>query len=259
MAKLQPIVGILGGMGPEATVELMRRVVTITPASDDQDHIRMLVDHNPKVLSRIQALIDGSGDSPAPVLVDMAQRLERAGATLLAMPCNTAHAFAGSIAASVDIPLLDMIGLTTTRISRMVLRHRRVGMLASSAIGSLGLYDKALAELGIATIDPDRQQAVMGIIKAVKRGDTGTAQRRELRALAEELIADRADVLLLACTELSVIADGLDDDLAVINSLDVLVEAIVAAGLSVGVSSAPAVSDRKRRSGRRGQSRAVSP
>ena len=91
--KQGKIVGILGGMGPEATVELMRRVIELTPANDDCDHIRMLVDNNPKVPSRIKALLEGNKESPLPVLIDMALGLEKSGADFLVMPCHTAHAY----------------------------------------------------------------------------------------------------------------------------------------------------------------------
>src|ERR1700723_4357749 len=85
------IVGIIGGMGPEATVDLMRRVIAATPARDDADHIHLLVDNNPKVPSRIAALIDGTGCDPAPALCEMAKGLEAQGADFLVIPCNTAH------------------------------------------------------------------------------------------------------------------------------------------------------------------------
>ena len=223
------VVGVLGGMGPEATVELMRRVIALTPAEEDQDHIRMIVEHNPKVPSRIKALIDKTGESPAPVLIEMAKRLETAGANVLAMPCNTAHAYADQIRATTSIPLLDMIGLTASRLSRMLLKYRRVGLLASTAVRSLGLYEHALDPLGITVAYPRDQAQVMRLIKAVKRGETGADQRRELLAIAEEL--QDADVLIIACTELSVLADGLDSAKAVLDSLDVLVEEVVAWGL----------------------------
>lgn len=225
------IVGVLGGMGPEATVELMRRVIQVTPARDDQDHIRMIVEHNPKVPSRIKALIDKTGESPAPVLADMAKRLEAAGANVLAMPCNTAHAYAGDIRAAVQAPLLDMIALTAERISRMALKNRRVGMLASTAVRTLGLYERALEVYGIATVYPGNQDEVMRTIKAVKRGETGPDQRQALALAAEELQSKDADVLLIACTELSVLADRPDDKPNVLDALDVLVEEIVACGL----------------------------
>ncbi len=230
MSLAQPaVVGVLGGMGPQATVELMRRVIAMTPAEDDQDHIRMIVEHNPKVPSRIKALIDKTGENPAPVLIEMAKRLETAGANVLAMPCNTAHAYADQIRAATSIPLLDMIGLTAGRLSHMLLMHRRVGLLASTAVKSLGLYERALDPLGITVTYPRDQTEVMRLIKAVKRGETGADQRRELHALAEEL--QDADVLIIACTELSVLADGLGGTKPVLDALDVLVEEVVAWGL----------------------------
>ncbi len=84
-------VGILGGMGPEATVLLMQKVIAAVPARDDSDHVPLIVDQNSQVPSRIRRLIEGVGEDPAPVLAAMARRLEAAGAEALAMPCNTAH------------------------------------------------------------------------------------------------------------------------------------------------------------------------
>ena len=122
-----------------------------------------------------------------------------------------------------------MIGLTASRLSRMLLKHRRVGLLASTAVKSLGLYEHAFDPLGITVAYPRDQAQVMCLIKAVKRGETGADQRRELLAIAEEL--QDAEVLIIACTELSVLADGLDSAKAVLDSLDVLVEEVVAWGL----------------------------
>ncbi|MBD3766209.1 MAG: aspartate/glutamate racemase family protein, partial [Rhodobacterales bacterium] len=108
-------VGILGGMGPEATVLLMQKVIAAVPARDDADHVPLLVDQNPQVPSRIRHLIDGTGESPAPALVAMARRLTAAGAQALAMPCNTAHHYAPAIRAAVDLPFLDMVALSADR------------------------------------------------------------------------------------------------------------------------------------------------
>ncbi len=91
----EKIVGIIGGLGPEATVDLMRRVIQATPASDDQDHIRMIVDCNPKVPSRMKAILEGTGEDPAPYLVIMAKDLAAWGADFLAIACNTAHLYLG--------------------------------------------------------------------------------------------------------------------------------------------------------------------
>lgn len=231
MAATDPVIGILGGMGPEATVDLMRRVIARTPARGDDDHIRMLVDNNPKVPSRIAALIDRTGADPGQELARMAKGLQAGGATALAIACNTAHAFAPQIVAAVDIPLLDMIELAAAAIAEAQPRPRRVGVLASSAALKVGLYAKALGEKGIETCAPQRQAALMEIIHAVKTGDTGAAQRSAFNAIAGELVAEGADCLLIACTELSLLAEGLSQPVPVIDALDVLVTKIVAVGL----------------------------
>ena len=223
-----PVIGVLGGMGPEATIDLMRRVMAATPAKDDADHIHLLVDQNPKVPSRIQALIERTGPSPTDELVRMARNLEAAGATVLAIACNTAHAYAGEIAGSVSIPLLDMVALTAEEIAVRPLKHRRVGMLASTAVLQLGLYERAFEASGIETRypRPDEQEQVLGLIKAVKAGRTAELHS-DFNGLARRLLSENTDLLVVACTELSLLVDGLDADISMVDSLDVLVTAIV--------------------------------
>lgn len=222
-----PVVGVLGGMGPAATIDLMRRVMAATPARDDVDHIHLLVDQNPKVPSRIDALINRTGPSPLDELVRMAKGLEAAGATMLAIACNTAHGYAGEIAAAVRIPLLDMVALTAAAIACRPLRHRRVGMLASTAVLRLGLYERAFEAFGIETIYPERQAGILDIIKAVKGEGASARLRERFNEIACKLAEGEVDLLVIACTELSMLADGLDADLARLDALDVLVSAIV--------------------------------
>jgi aspartate racemase len=229
----RPIIGILGGMGPEATVDLMRRVIAATSAHDDSDHVHLIVDSNPQVPSRIAALIDGTGQSPAPELVRMARRLEAAGADYLAIACNTAHAYAAEIRGAVAAPIIDMIDLTVREIAGLVMTHRRVGILASTAVLKLGLYTKAFAPHDISLIAPDRQADLMEIVKAVKRGDTGRRNGDQFAKIAGELLDKPIDLLLIACTELSVLSGYLDPNATCIDALDVLTNAIVARGLSL--------------------------
>jgi aspartate racemase len=217
------VVGIIGGMGPEATVDLMRRVIAKTPAQDDQDHVHLIVESNPKIPSRIAHLIEGTGADPTPELVRIAQNLERAGAQALAMPCNTAHAYRDAIRHAVGIPLLDMVARSVEHIATL---HpgARVGVLASSAVFKIGLYAKAMTAAGLASLMPLRQTEVMGLIKAVKRGETGEEVQRLLAELALDL-ANRTDVLLIACSELSVISGAIT--VPYVDSLDVLAADII--------------------------------
>jgi aspartate racemase len=218
------VVGIIGGMGPEATVDLMRRIIAKTPAQDDQDHIHVIVESNPKIPSRIAHLIDKTGADPTPELIRIARNLERAGAEALAMPCNTAHAYAAAIRAAVGIPLLDMVALTVEHIIALRGIAARVGLLASTAVLSTELYASALSPHGIATVLPGNQDQVMALIKAVKRGDTGLQSQTALGRIALEL-ANQADVVLIACSELSVIASGIN--VPFVDSQDVLAQAVV--------------------------------
>src|ERR1700760_783522 len=113
----EKVIGVIGGMGPEATVDFLHRLVARTPARDDADHLHVLVDNNPKIPSRIAALIDGTGEDPAPVLCAMAKGLEAQGADFLVMPCNTAHYYLPAIAGSVAIPMLDMVALSVRKLA----------------------------------------------------------------------------------------------------------------------------------------------
>jgi aspartate racemase len=217
------VVGIIGGMGPEATLDLMRRVLAKTPARDDQDHIHMIVESNPKIPSRIAHLIEGTGADPTPELIRIAVNLQRAGAEALAIPCNTAHAYAHSIRRAVSIPLLDMVQLTVDEIASSP-RTARVGLLASSAVLATELYAKAFSAHGIAVVHPPGQEQVMSLIKAVKRGETGLPSQAELARIARDL-ANHADMLLIGCSELSVISAGMT--VPFVDSLDVQARAIV--------------------------------
>jgi aspartate racemase len=237
------VVGILGGMGPEATVDLMRRVIAVTPARDDVDHVHLLVDNNPKVPSRIAALIDGTGPDPAPAIIEMAKRLEVGGADVLAIACNTAHAYVDQVRSATSIPLLDMVDLTTRRLSQMTLKHGRVGILASSAVVRLGLYHRGLSRHGVSLITPTNQDGLMDIIRAVKRGDNGPRNREHFASIAHDLMRESVDMLLIACTELSVLADSLDQGFPALDALEILARQIVAFGLGAdeadNLSAAP--------------------
>jgi len=221
-----PVVGIIGGMGPEATIDFMRRIVARTPARDDEDHIHLIVESNPKIPSRIAHLIELTGEDPSPQLAHIARNLEVAGATVLAMPCNTAHNYVRAIEGAVSIPLLDMVRLTARRMADLW-PGSRVGLLASTAVHNTSLYAGALAPYGMETVVPRGQQDLMSLIRAVKRGDSGVSRRGEFRRIAEDLAAD-CDALLIACTELSVVATDLRVNAPLLDSMDVLTDAVVA-------------------------------
>ncbi len=220
-------IGILGGMGPEATVLLMARVIAKTAAADDSDHVPMIVDNNTQIPSRIKAIIDGNGADPGPVIATMARQLEMSGCEALAMPCNTAHHFVPVIEDAVSIPLLDMVKLSAMRIGDMELPGRSVGILASPAIRMTGIFDKAFSSLDIKTLYPADQQRMLDTIRSLKIDSNDIAGRQFLAKSAQELIENGADILLIACSELSIIADAIPADYPRLDTIDVLAEAII--------------------------------
>jgi aspartate racemase len=220
-------VGILGGMGPEATVLLMQKVIAAVPATDDADHIPLIVDQNPQVPSRIAHLIEGTGADPAPVLVAMARRLEGAGAQALAMPCNTGHHYAEDIRAAVTIPFLDMV-TASARLARERAGHgARVGLLASPAVARVGLFDRALAAEGVEVIHPEDGAALLAAIRSIKARGPDEGARATLRDASAQLLVQGANLQLIACTEFSLIAEAVAPGVRGIDTLDVLVAEIV--------------------------------
>ena len=130
-ASVMRRVGILGGMGPEATILVMQKVLAAVKARDDADHIPLIVDQNPQVPSRIRHLIEGTGEDPGPVLADMARRLVAGGVQALAMPCNTAHHYAPAIRSAVAVPFLDMVEASVAHAATRARPGAQIGVLAS--------------------------------------------------------------------------------------------------------------------------------
>lgn len=222
----RPVVGVLGGMGPEATILLQQRVLATVSAKDDADHLPLLIDMNTQVPSRIANLIERNGPDPSPVLALMAQRLETAGATALAMPCNTAHHYAPQIQAAVSIPFLNMIDLSVAHAADQMGQGAVIGVLASPAVRLAGVFDAALADKGLTAlwpVDADRMLAAIRLIKA--SGVTPEAQSI-LSDAAEELTDQGASLLFIACSEFSLLAPHLSAAVPVIDTIDVLAVAI---------------------------------
>lgn len=219
-------VGILGGMGPQATILLMQKLLDAVPASDDADHIPLIVDQNPQVPSRIRRLIDGVGEDPAPVLADMARRLVAGGAQALAMPCNTAHHYAPAIRAAVAVPFLDMVDLSVAKAAGLAGRGGKVGILASPAVRKIGLFDARLAQAGVTAVYPEDEAALLAAIRQIKASGPDAQAGATLRAASDALLRRGAVVQMIACTEFSLVADSTVEGTTAFDTLDVLVGAI---------------------------------
>jgi len=225
--QAKPKLGIIGGMGPEATVLLMSRIIALTDAKDDCDHIPMLVDNNTQVPSRIKAIIEKTGDDPSNTLITMAEGLKGNGAKMLAMPCNTAHYYASTIQEAVNIPLLNMIDLTAERLSLEGLTNATVGILGSPALALTEVYDNAFSSHGLQAIYPENQQKMLNAIRLIKENSKSADARQLLQNEAQKLILRGSERLVIACSEFSLISDCLPSIYPAIDSIDVLAKAVV--------------------------------
>ncbi|GAA6194383.1 amino acid racemase [Phaeobacter sp. NW0010-22] len=224
--NLRPI-GILGGMGPEATILLQRKLVEAVSAQDDRDHIPLLIDMNTQVPSRIDHLINGKGKDPGPTLAAMARRLQDANAFALAMPCNTAHHYAKAITDAVEIPLLNMVELAADHAAHTIGSGGRVGMLASPAVRYTRLFENALAKRGMSVVWPAGDDPILTAIQKIKRVGPCVEARVALQAASDELVAAGADLQFVACSEFSLITDSVSAEVVAIDTLDLLVRAII--------------------------------
>lgn len=219
------VTGILGGMGPEATILLQQRVLGTVDARDDVDHLPLLIDMNPQVPSRIAHLIEGTGDDPAPALAEMARRLETAGATALAMPCNTAHHYAPAIKAAVAIPFLNMVDLSVAR-AAATLPGGQIGILASPAVRRAAVFDPALKQAGLAALWPEDGDRMLATIRAIKAQGATPQAHQTLNHAISELTQKGAATIFVACSEFSLLAPDLTASVPLIDTVDVLAEAI---------------------------------
>ncbi|MDR2726603.1 MAG: amino acid racemase [Deltaproteobacteria bacterium] len=206
----EQVIGVVGGMGPEATVELLHHIIRLTPASEDSDHIRCVVDSNTKPPAHIKALGENSGLSPVAGMCDTARRLEAWGVDFLVMPCNTAHYCLDELQAAVSIPVLNLLDIAVAAARKRVPGLRRVGLLATTDTVRTGLYADRFARAGVVLLVPDaaRQQQTLDLIAAIKAGRTGSGSCRTLRDLADHLAGQGAQAVVLGCTELGLAADG---------------------------------------------------
>jgi aspartate racemase len=214
-------------MGPAATVDFFAKLLAATPAERDQDHLRILIDNNPRVPDR-NAAIAGRGPSPGPQLAESARGLERTGADVIVIACNTAHAFADEIEAAIGVPLLSMIDATVD--AAMVEKPARVGVLAADGCRRAGLYQKAFAARGVDPLflQDDLQLDFMQLLYRIKAGDVGQATRLRMEQLATGLNARGAEAVVAACTEVPLVLNADALAVPVISSTDALVARVVA-------------------------------
>jgi aspartate racemase len=201
--------GVVGGVGPAATVDFLGKLVKNTPAGKDQDHIKVVVEQNPQIPDRTAHLV-GEGADPTVSLYSTCKRLEAADAALIAIPCNTAHAFVERIQPYLSIPIISMLETTAEHLRGHLAPSAKVGLLATTGTVRSGLYAEAIARVGLDLVVPDaaHQEQVMSAIygpSGVKAGFTTGPCVSQLQAALVHLVDRGAQAIILGCTELPLV------------------------------------------------------
>jgi len=241
-------VGVLGGMGPAATLDFMAKALKAGEGASEQDNLRLIVDCNPKVLDR-NAALGGEGPSPGPALAAMARGLEAAGADFLVMACNAAHAWQGEIEAATALPFVSIIEETCRWLGEREPAGRRIGLMAADAGLKSRLYQDALARAGLAPVTPRPEETArfMDALFAFKTGDLGPGPRAEMRACAKALIEAGAQVILAACTEVPLLVGAGDLTVPFVDATQILALRTVAYARGEPLPIRPPEAERLRR------------
>jgi aspartate racemase len=195
------LLGVLGGMGPLATVDFLRKLIEETPARRDQDHVPVIVYSVPQIPDRPTA-IAGNGESPLPYMLAGIHTLKHAGAQAVAIACNTAHYWYDDLVAQGGLPILHIADAACAALAGLDVR--RVGLLATTGTVAAGFYQSRIALRGIECLvstSNDQQTLVLPAIECVKHGDLAQAHALAMRA-AHHLLDNGAQAIVMGCTEI---------------------------------------------------------
>jgi aspartate racemase len=227
-------IGILGGMGPEATLDCFGKIIKNTPAQRDQDHLRVVIDSNPSVPDRTAAIV-ANGRSPVPVMVEGCQALEKAGADFVIIPCVSAHFFIDEIQRQANLPILSIFDAVAESITRDYPKVKTVGLLGTTGTVKGGLFQKRLAQNNINTVVPQEavQSRIMAAIYDIKNAASSRTRSEitaDLVAATDSLIANQPDgakAIIAGCTEIPLALDQQHLAVPYFDSLTILARAAI--------------------------------
>ncbi len=225
------VIGVLGGMGPEATIAFYSHIVSATPAGRDQDHLRVIIDSNPEIPDRTAAIL-GEGESPVPAMAAGIDALQRAGADFVTIPCVSAHAFIEELKQTVHLPVLSILDVVAEAVQQHPRQIERVALLATTGTVQAGLLQRRFAGAGLEVRLPNSQDQarVQASIYAVKAGAPETVRREitsELRIIVNRLVSAGAEGIVLGCTEIPLVFGQADVAVPVFDSLRWLARAAI--------------------------------
>lgn len=209
-------------MGPAATADFYQKLILATPATRDQDHLRVVMWADPTIPNRQEALL-ANGADPTPWLEEGVERIVRSGAEIVVVPCNTIHAYLPGVLEGKDIEFISIIDTTVEAVCHDG-RTKRVGLLATDGALASDLYQSAFRKVGVEAVLPSdsAQKILMQLVYSVKEGGVGAEERARVRALLTELETRGVSTVVVGCTEISVLLEDLESDMRVIDPSQVL-------------------------------------
>jgi len=227
---MKKILGIIGGVGPLATMFLGEMIVRRTNAVKDQDHLHTIIDNDTTIPDRTAYILDQTKENPVPFLTRDVKKLISVGADVICIPCNTAHTFYNEMQSASSVPVLHMIRETAKYAAKR--GAKRVGVLATDGTLASKVYQNALLEVGIEPVLPDEeiQKEVMSIIYDFVKAGKDVSEQQWIK-IEQAMVELKCDQVILGCTELSIVNKDLRLSEFYIDSLIVLAEtAIVTCG-----------------------------
>ncbi|WP_226581923.1 aspartate/glutamate racemase family protein [Halobacillus litoralis] len=224
------IIGILGGMGPEATAECYMKIIRATNAHKDQDHYRVIIDSNAKIPDRTEA-ISGRGRNPVPDMIDAAKNLEKVNVEVACIPCMTAHYFIDEVQKAVSFPLLNAFLELKKFISDHYPSVKKIGVLATTGTLETGLFQKYLDHLEVIYPTPITQhEKVMKAIygdNGIKSGNTDGEPLALLKEASQELLDNGAELIISGCTEIGLVLKPYHLPIPLIDPMEVVANVVV--------------------------------
>lgn len=233
--------GILGGMGPMATVDLFSKIIQNTPARFDQEHIRIIIDNHPQIPARITAIMEGT-ESPLLKLIESAKVLEQAGATTMAMACNTAHYWFDEVQQSVNVPMIHLIDNAAVQIKQCQAETSgNIMLLATSATVKTELYQPIFSKRGMDIKLPDAadQKIIAATIDEIKSGHiSNNSNLKKMLAMMEGYSHEGISAFIGGCTELPLVFPHLNGDFEKYDPTLLLAKEVVRQAISYSEKSA---------------------
>lgn len=220
-------IGIIGGMGPAATIKLQQQIFDSTNAATDQEHVPVITYSFPQMPDRTQAILYG-GESPVPHLQRVAKVLEDGGASALLMPCNTAHYFIEDVRAAVSIPVIDMIEETARHISE-IYGNLKVGLLATNGTVLSGIYQDRLSRYGIDVVVPEEIEQETLVMEAIYgpggiKAGFSELPAKQLQLAVDQLMKKGAQIIIGGCTEIPLVLKEEDIGMVVVDPSQIVAE-----------------------------------